>query len=95
MINKVAIKNIHDIPWSDLKQKASQYLPKLVFIIFTILIIKVFAELTWDLIADNEAQVISANKILVQGNKPQVTRYSLKDVASYHLFGNAQKAAPV
>ena len=94
MIDKVhKIKYLQDLPWSEIKQKSYQYLPKAVFIIFVVLLVKNFADLTWKLFT-NEQELVVVNK-QAQIAKPQVSKISLKEVASYHLFGNAERRAPV
>lgn len=85
------IKSYREFPWSEVKLKVHHYLPRLVFIVLVILLAQTFAELTWKLFSDEQDKAIISTKSQYRPVQAQATSESLKEVASYHLFGDAQK----
>lgn len=83
------------LPWNEIKLKVNKHLPKFVFILLIVLITQTFAELTWEFFTPSQesaSHVIRAN--VVDVNKT-VANTRLKEVSSYHLFGDAKKQAVV
>lgn len=84
-----------DLPWNEIRLKAHKHLPKFIFIVFVILITQTLAELTWTFFTDEQETVSSNTKLQVIPDKMPVASSSLKDVSTYHLFGDAKKPAVV
>ena len=92
MISKAHIlSSWQDLPWHNIKQKSSHYLPKLVVVIFVILLVQTFAQLSWKLFSVDHKAVASSQRPQVPSRQPLLSSSSLKDVAAYHLFGDAKK----
>ncbi len=81
----------HNLPWNEIKLKANKVLPRFIFILLLVLIIQLFAEMTWRVFAP--AQEFVSNKITRV--IPVELNTSLKEVGTYHLFGDAKKQAVV
>ena len=84
-----------DLPWNDIKLKANKHLPKFVFIVLIVLITQTLAELTWMLFTPVQESVTTNIKTKNASPKTPATNSSLKEVASYHLFGDAKKQVVV
>ena len=80
-----------DLPWNEIKLNANKHLPKLVFIVLVILITQSFAKLTWQLFSDEQEISPITSKSQVVQPKINASTTQLKDVAAYHLFGDAKK----
>ena len=83
------------LPWNEIRLKANKHLPKFIFIVLVILITQTLAELTWTLFTDEQATVSSNIKSQVIPVKKSVEGMSLKEVSTYHLFGDAKKPTVV
>lgn len=95
-MNKVQITSYwQDLPWNEIRLKAHKHLPKFIFIVLVILITQTLAELTWTFFTDEQETVSSNIKPQVILVKKSVDGVSLKDVSTYHLFGDARKQAVV
>ena len=81
----------HDMPWNEIKLKANKYLPKFVFIVLIILVAQLVAELTWRFFTPTLESVSSLNKNQIVQPKMVISNTGLKQVAAYHLFGDAKK----
>jgi len=81
------------LPWNDIKFKANKFLPKFIFIILIILITQTLAELTWSFFSPEQESASNNNQI--EHVKTSTSISSLKEVASYHLFGDAKQQAVV
>lgn len=95
-MNKTQITTYwQELPWNEIKLKANKHLPRFVFILLIILITQTFAELTWEIFTPAEkSSSYTVNSSAVRVNS--VVQYSsLKDVGSYHLFGDAKKQVVV
>lgn len=80
-----------ELPWNNIKLKANKYLPKFLALLFIVLIVQTFAELTWEIFVPVEkAPVYTASSSSVQVNTP-ATSSMLSNIATYHLFGDAKK----
>lgn len=82
-----------ELPWNNIKLKAIEVLPKFVFVVFLILIIQIFAEITWRYFSPVDEVVTNNTQKQTINVKPSSFDASLKKVASYHLFGDANKQA--
>ena len=91
-MNKTQITTYwQELPWNEIKLKANKHLPKFVFILFIILIIQTFAELTWEIFTPSEkstSDTVHSTAVRVN-TAPQIP--SLKNVSEYHLFGDAKQ----
>lgn len=83
------------LPWNEIRLKANKHLPKAIFIVLVILITQTLAELTWTFFTDEQETVSSNIKPQAVPVKTTVTSSSLKDVSTYHLFGDARKPTVV
>ena len=95
-MNKTQITTYwQELPWTEIKLKANKHLPRFVFILLIILITQTFAELTWEIFTPAEkSSSYTVNSSAVRVNSAAVNS-SLKDVGSYHLFGDAKKQVVV
>jgi len=85
----------HEMPWNEIKLKANKHLPKFVFIVLIILVVQLVAELTWRFFSPIlESESISNKNQIVQP-KTIIPNTGLKEVATYHLFGDAKKQVVV
>lgn len=81
-----------DLPWNEIKLNANKHLPTFVFIVLIILLTQTLAELTWQLFTDEQDfPARTAKKNQVVSSKVEVSTTQLKDVATFHLFGDAKK----
>ena len=80
-----------DLPWNEIKLNANKHLPKFVFVVLIILLTQTLAELTWQLFTDEQEISASNAKSQVVSSKVEVSTTQLKDVAAFHLFGDAKK----
>ena len=85
----------HNLPWNEIKLKANKYLPKIIFILLIILITQTFAEMTWRVFAPAQELVSNQVKNNITGIIPVEPNMSLKEISSYHLFGDARQQAVV
>lgn len=79
------------LPWNEIKLNANKYLPKFVFILLVLLITQTLAELTWEFFIPEQKSVSTNVRNPVSAVKTIASHTSLKNVASYHLFGDAKK----
>lgn len=95
-MNKTQITTYwQELPWTEIKLKANKHLPRFVFILLIILITQTFAKLTWEIFTPAEKSTsYMAKPSAVRVNTAAVNS-SLKDVGSYHLFGDVKKQAVV
>ena len=95
-MNKTQITTYwQELPWNEIKLKANKYLPRFVFILLIILITQTFAELTWEIFTPAEKSTsYTVNSSAVRVNSV-AQNSSLKEVSSYHLFGDAKKQVVV
>ena len=95
-MNKTQITNYwQELPWNEIKLKVNKHLPKFVFFVLVVLIAQTFAELTWEIFTPAEkANFYTVNSSTVRVNTVDQNS-SLKDVGSYHLFGDAKKPVVV
>jgi general secretion pathway protein C len=77
------------LPWNNIKFKANKVLPKFIFIILIILITQTLAGLTWSFFSPEQESASNNNQI--EDIKISTSTSSLKEVASYHLFGDAKQ----
>ena len=80
----------HGLPWKDIRFKSNRYLPKVIFLLFSILLIQTFAELTWKVLTPEESNKASSFKGVSKGGNKSITS-PLAQVGNYHLFGDAKK----
>ena len=83
------------LPWNEIKLKSNKYLPKFVFVLLIVLIIQTLAELTWQIFTPEQNTISNSNQKQVSQVKTAVANTSLKNVAAYHLFGDAKKPVVV
>ena len=85
-----------DLPWNEIKLKANKHLPKFIVVVFVVLITHTFAELTWSFFTPDQ-EIESANPQIENQatGVRKVANTSLANLSSYHLFGDAEKSAPV
>ena len=97
MISKILnLKPVQISSWHELQQKIAPSLPKWIFILFIVLIAKTLAQLTWLIFSPAEQQAATIESITSKKTVHSfVPSTSLKDVALYHLFGEANKTVPV
>ena len=84
-----------ELPWNEIKLKANKHLPKFVFIVLIILIVQTFAELTWEIFTPAEKSSSYAISSPTAPINTVAQNSSLKEVGSYHLFGDATKQVVV
>ncbi len=91
-MNKIQITTYWQaMPWGEIKLKVNKHLPKFVFIVLVLLITQTFAELTWSFFSPTQETI----KHQVGRVKTVAAGASLKEVGSYHLFGNAKSQTVV
>ena len=91
-MNKTQITSYwQELPWNEIKLKANKHLPKFVFILFIILIIQTFAELTWEIFTPSETSTSNTVHSPAARVNALIQNSSLKNVSEYHLFGDAKK----
>lgn len=91
-MNKTQITTYwQELPWNEIKLKANKHLPKFVFILFIILVIQTFAELTWEIFTPSEKSTSDTVHSPAVRVKTVTQNSSLKNVSEYHLFGDAKK----
>lgn len=78
------------LPWNEIKLKAIKNLPKFTFIVLIILLVQIFAELTWDFFTPSQEAATKNIKNNVVAVKTTSSKANLIKVGSYHLFGNAK-----
>lgn len=83
------------MPWGEIKLKVNKHLPKFVFIVLVLLIAQTFAELTWSFFASAQETASKKSKNQVVRVKTVASDASLKEVGSYHLFGDAKSQTVV
>lgn len=83
------------MPWGEIKLKVNKHLPRFVFIVLVLLITQTFAELTWSFFSPTQETLSKKSKNQVGRVKTVAAGASLKEVGSYHLFGNAKNQAVV
>ena len=83
------------LPWNEIRLKANKHLPKFIFIMLVILITQTLAKLTWTFFTDEQVTVSSSIKPQARSVKTPAASSSLKDVSTFHLFGDAKKQAVV
>ena len=95
-MNKTQITTYwQELPWNEIKLKANKHLPRFVFVFLIILIAQTFAELTWEILTPAEKSTSYTIIPSVARVNAAASSSSLKDVSSYHLFGDAKKQAVV
>lgn len=95
-MNKTQITTYwQELPWNEIKLKANKHLPKFVFILFIILIMQTFAELTWEIFTPSEKSSSDTVHSPAVRVNTVTQNSSLKNVSEYHLFGDAKKQVVV
>lgn len=79
-----------ELPWNEFKLKANKHLPKFIFVLLIVLITQTFAELTWGIFVPSEKLNDSVSFVASRVNT-SATSSNLKNVSTYHLFGNAKQ----
>ncbi|MFK5913555.1 MAG: type II secretion system protein GspC [Woeseiaceae bacterium] len=92
-MNKIQIINSWQaLPWSEFKALGNKHLPKVVLVLFIILLTQTLAELTWALFTPDNKQMTRHINFKSNNNNLPISESSLKEVSGYHLFGNAAQA---
>ena len=78
------------LPWNEIRLKANKNLPKFIFVLLIILLVQIFAELTWDFFTPSQEAATKNIKNHAVAVKTTTSKANLIKVGSYHLFGNAK-----